>query len=325
VTIGVAAFNIEYYLRGAFDGILAQDFADFEVVVCDNGSTDNTWAICEEYAAKDQRWRIHRNPTNLGLSGNFRRIVELAQGEYFRWTAHDDRMAPTTLSRCVAALDAHPEAVLAYPRGRVIDEDGAVLFECPGEPDIHGRTASRRVVEAMDALTFCNAMFGVMRLDVLRRTRLLGKLSASDNTLLLELAARGGFHLVDERLFARRTNREAPVAGEKVQRERYEWLEPDLVKQRKKKADNDWLRLTTETWRALAFNEMPLGQRVSATTAFSVVWPTRFARVAAGRWVRRLRGRTHDTRLLAAEAATAEEAKQQAEQQRAARQSAAAR
>src|SRR5215469_2085082 len=136
VTMGVATFNVEFYLRNAFDDVLAQDFTDFEVVVCDNGSTDDTWAICEEYAARDSRFRIYRNPRNLGLSGNFRRIVELSEGEYFRWTAHDDRMEPTTLSRCVATLDADPDAVLAYPQARLIDEAGEALFDCAGEPDI---------------------------------------------------------------------------------------------------------------------------------------------------------------------------------------------
>jgi hypothetical protein len=213
-------------------------------------------------------------------------------------------MAPTTLSRCVAALDAHPDAVLAYPRGSVIDEDGELLFNCPGEPDIHGRTAAGRVIESMKALTFCNAMFGVIRLDVLRRTRMLGKLSASDNTLLIELAARGGFTLVDERLFARRTSKDAPVAGEKVQHERYDWLEPAMVKDRKRKrASNDWWRLTSETLNALAVNELPLPTRLAAASAFCVAWPTRFARGALGRWRRRLQGRSYDTRLMAAERA----------------------
>jgi hypothetical protein len=156
----------------------------------------------------------------------------------------------------------------------------------------------------MKALTFCNAMFGVMRLDVLRRTRMLGKLSASDNTLLIELAARGGFALVDERLFARRTSKDAPVAGEKVQHERYDWLEPSMVKDRKRKrASNDWWRLTSQSLTALAVNELPLPTRLAASSAFCVAWPTRFARVALGRWRRRLQGRPYDTRVLAAERA----------------------
>jgi glycosyltransferase involved in cell wall biosynthesis len=308
VTIGVATFNVDFYLRGAFDDVLAQDFADFEVVVCDNGSTDGTWAICEEYAAKDSRFRIYRNPRNLGLSGNFRRIVELSEGEYFRWTAHDDRMDPTTLGRCVAALDANPHAVLAYPQSRVIDEAGDVLFDCHGEADITTRSAARRITQAMAALSFCNAIFGVIRLDALQRTRLLGTLAASDNTLLLELAARGGFSLVHERLFSRRTNDHAPVAGERVSRQRYDWIEPDkAARSPSKKSTNEWPRLSWETARALAVNDLPLSTRISTTATFSVVWPMRFARACAGRWRRRMTSRPHDTPVAPAERAAAEQ------------------
>jgi glycosyltransferase involved in cell wall biosynthesis len=308
VTIGVATFNVDVYLRGAFDDLLAQDFTDFEVVVCDNGSTDATLAICDEYAAKDTRFRIYRNPRNLGLSGNFRRIVELSEGEYFRWTAHDDRMDPTTLGRCVAALDANPGAVLAYPQSRVIDEAGELLFDCPGEPDIVVRSPARRLSQAMAALTFCNSIFGVIRLDALRRTRLLGTLAASDNTLLLELAARGGFSLVRERLFSRRTNDHAPVAGERVTRQRYDWIEPDkAARGARAKSTNEWPRLSWETARALAVNDLPLTTRISTTAVFCVVWPLRFARASAGRWRRRLMSRPYDTRVLAAEKAAAEQ------------------
>src|SRR5262245_52548107 len=110
VTLGVTAYNNERYLPGAFDAIIAQDFGDFEVVVCDNQSTDATWDICQAYADKDSRFRIYRNDRNLGHSTNYARVVSLARGEFFRLTAHDDRIEPTLLSRCVEALDADHRA-----------------------------------------------------------------------------------------------------------------------------------------------------------------------------------------------------------------------
>ena len=80
VTIGFATYNVERYLSGAFDAVLAQDYPDFEVVVCDNGSTDSTWEICQRYADKDSRFRIQRNETNLGYARNMARLVTPGPG-----------------------------------------------------------------------------------------------------------------------------------------------------------------------------------------------------------------------------------------------------
>ncbi len=285
VSIGVTAYNNERYLRGALDAVLAQDFTDFEVVICDNQSTDATWEICQTYADKDNRFRIFRNPQNIGLAGNFRRVLELCRGDYFRWTAHDDLMAPTLLSRCVAALDHDPEAVLAYPQGIVIDDDGRELFDCEDEPDIRERSPARRIAHAMKALRYCNSLFGVMRIDVLRRTQMVGQLNASDNRLLIELAARGGFHLVPERLFYRRSHEQSSFGGARDRRQRYEWLEPDVVDTRTRRSGSDmeWLRLTRQTIGVLARNELPLPTRVATTATFCVVWTIRLARPPLGR------------------------------------------
>ena len=111
----MTTYNVEKYLPLAIESMLAQDYPDFEIVVCDNLSTDSTWDILESYARKDERIRVYRNPENLGEAGNFRG-GELAKGELFRLAAHDDLAAPTLISRCVEALDAHPEAILAFRR-----------------------------------------------------------------------------------------------------------------------------------------------------------------------------------------------------------------
>lgn len=294
VTIGVTAYNNERYLPGALDAVLAQDFADFEVVVCDNQSTDATWEICQAYADKDSRFRVFRNPRNLGVAGNLRRVLELAQGEYFRWTSHDDLIAPTLLSRCVEALDGNPRAVLAYPRGLVIDDDGSELFACENEPDIRDRTPMRRVASAMGTLEYCNPQFGLIRTEVLRRTRLIGQFAASDNRLLVELAVRGEFHLVPERLFFRRAHQQSSFGGERTLRQRYEWLEPDVAKRRtlRLRSGKEVPRITIETIKALLRNELPVQTRLTATAMYCVVWPTRIARTQLGLWRRQLTRRS---------------------------------
>src|SRR5688572_3563508 len=70
VSIGLAVYNGEKYLREAIDSILAQTFTDYELIISDNASTDSTPEICQEYAARDLRIRYHRNATNIGGANN---------------------------------------------------------------------------------------------------------------------------------------------------------------------------------------------------------------------------------------------------------------
>ncbi|MER3486233.1 MAG: hypothetical protein C4345_09945 [Chloroflexota bacterium] len=127
VSIGLPVYNRQQYVGEAIESILAQTFADFELIISDNASTDATGVICQEYARKDARVRYYRNAINIGAAKNFNRVFHLSSGEYFKWMASDDICAPTFIERCVEALDGDTGAVLAYSRARCIDEHGAVV------------------------------------------------------------------------------------------------------------------------------------------------------------------------------------------------------
>jgi glycosyltransferase involved in cell wall biosynthesis len=124
VSIGLPVYNGERYLRESIDSILAQTFQNFELVICDNASTDATARICEEYTERDPRVRYFRNARNIGGINNANLTFERSRGELFRWAAHDDVCAPTLLERCVQVLDERADAVGVYPGTINIDEDG---------------------------------------------------------------------------------------------------------------------------------------------------------------------------------------------------------
>ena len=71
ISIGLPVYNAEKYLRHALDAILLQTFEDFELIICDNASTDSTAGICASYALADNRIRFYRNDRNLGAAENF--------------------------------------------------------------------------------------------------------------------------------------------------------------------------------------------------------------------------------------------------------------
>ena len=82
VSVGLAVYNGERYLHDAISSIVTQTFRDFELIICDNDSTDGTREICLGFAAKDERIRYLRNPVNIGVR-NENRTMFLARGKYF--------------------------------------------------------------------------------------------------------------------------------------------------------------------------------------------------------------------------------------------------
>lgn len=97
VSIGMPVYNGEPFIREALDSLLAQTFTDFELIISDNASTDDTEEICQNYASKDSRIRYIRQPKNLGASYNFQFVLDEAVGEYFMWAAHDDLRSQDSL------------------------------------------------------------------------------------------------------------------------------------------------------------------------------------------------------------------------------------
>ena len=90
LSIGLPVYNGERHLRRAIDSHLAQSFTDFELIICDNASTDRTEEICRYYASMDERVRYYRHATNTGAVWNFNHCFEIARGKYFKWSSHDD-------------------------------------------------------------------------------------------------------------------------------------------------------------------------------------------------------------------------------------------
>lgn len=90
ISIALASFNGEKYICEQIDSILAQSYQDFELIICDDCSTDNTFQILEEYAQKDSRIKVYRNDKNLGFKKNFEKAITLCKGDYVALSDQDD-------------------------------------------------------------------------------------------------------------------------------------------------------------------------------------------------------------------------------------------
>jgi len=208
VSIGFPVYNGEALLRRAMDSVLSQDFEDFELIVCDNASTDGTEAICREYAGQDRRVRFFRNQTNIGASPNHNRVFELSRGKYFAWMAHDVEQLPGMLSRCVREMELNalnaPPVVLAYPRCEQIDEHGRPIDD--GLPTIamHDPRPHRRMGAVIKRINYVTQHYGLFAAEALRRTRLNGSYPSSDYVLTAEMAMLGEIVEIPEVLIRRR-------------------------------------------------------------------------------------------------------------------------
>lgn len=238
VSIGIPVFNGGQTLRHTLDALLAQSFGDFEVVISDNASTDDTQEICEAYSAADPRIRYWRNETNLGARANYNRVFELTQGEYFRWNGHDDWIAPTYLERCLEALHRDPAAVACYTAWcRLPDElMPRRVRAAPAVADSESQLA--RFHDSLWSLPF-EPIFGLFRARVLGETDLIPNCPEPDRVTLAQVALLGRFTQVNDVLFFRR--RRPP--GRKV----WHWLDPANRRAPKLRA----VRLLRELWRSI--------------------------------------------------------------------------
>ncbi|HYK49436.1 MAG TPA: glycosyltransferase family 2 protein [Terriglobales bacterium] len=208
VSIGMPVYNGDNYLAETLESVLAQTFQDFEVVFSDNGSTDGTEAICREYAARDSRFHYHRSETNRGVSWNFRRAARLSSGEYFMFLAHDDKLAPEFLEKCVAVLDSHPEVALCYPKAIEIDSHGNHLYKKEQFLDANSPQPHKRFRQMIRLDHNCETLFGLTRASAFMQTTIHAEIPDGDRVMLAELSLHGTYYRVPEYLFL---HREHPV------------------------------------------------------------------------------------------------------------------
>lgn len=148
VSVVVPAYRNVEYLAQTLDSILAQDYDDFELVVADHSSNDGTDALLARYADHPRVRVLSPTPTGGGAKANWDRVSMAARGELLKLVCGDDLIAPNALSRQVAALDAHPSAVLVASKRDLVDAQGKVIIAARGLGALNGLVSGRDAVRA---------------------------------------------------------------------------------------------------------------------------------------------------------------------------------
>lgn len=125
VSILTPAYNHEQYVSVFLDSILAQTYQNFELIIIDDCSTDNTPAIIEQY--NDKRIRFFRNDFNRGMNGNLNIAFSKAKGKFIAILASDDFLEPDYLEKMIAYFEQHKDYSVLYPKIIKVDEDGDLI------------------------------------------------------------------------------------------------------------------------------------------------------------------------------------------------------
>src|SRR6185369_1059636 len=125
VSLCVPTYNRAASLQACLPDIVNQDYARVEILISDNGSTDDTERVCREAAAADPRIRYFRQPTNIGLYENHNFLIDQSRGEFICFFHDHDTRTRDLVSEYLAFMRTHPDVAVVCSDWNVIDESGA--------------------------------------------------------------------------------------------------------------------------------------------------------------------------------------------------------
>jgi glycosyltransferase involved in cell wall biosynthesis len=296
VSIGLATYNGGRFLAQSVDSLLDQDYPNWELLISDNCSTDDTETIARGYAARSDRIRYVRQGVNLGATPNFNYVLEQARGTYFMWAADHDLWEPDFVSRCVEALEADPSAVLACSACLLIDQAGKPIEEVDDHIDFDRPSALYRYKHMLWPHV-ASKIYGLFRREALVATGGFPDVLSPDRLVLLELALRGPFKKLDGLLFKSRLNRE-PHTVESYRRHTIEDLDPAKASVRSATpAPRLYSELRDLCLKAVEGSSLPFGEKLDARLATLYAFHMKY-HVASNR-VRLLRMVAKATRQMA--------------------------
>ena len=223
VVLGMTLYNNARHLREATESLLSQTESEFALVMLDDGSSIESEPIAREYEARDHRVRYWRHAQRRGMVPTWREVVDIARreypsAEYFAWVSDHDRWAPQWLARMVAELDAHPEAVLAYPQTLRVDEAGILIDKEPRVFDTSGIADPRERWRRFCWSGFGSGdiVYGLIRMRALEAAGIFRPVLNPDRLLVAELSPLGEIRQVGEPLWWRRQSDGASIDRQRL-------------------------------------------------------------------------------------------------------------
>lgn len=213
-SVCLPVYNAARFIAPTIDSVLAQTHPDFELIITDDASTDDTAGLCAAYAARDQRIRLYRNPRRVGWVRNVNGALAKARGAYITLMSHDDELDPRFISALAAALDADPDAAGAFCDMHVYAADRQVAVRSYDKLEGTGSASERGIAVIKNGGPWWTCYRSLIRRGTIEKTGGLrthwGSEFSADWAWVLQLALAGKLVRVPEALYIKNRGGLAP-------------------------------------------------------------------------------------------------------------------
>ncbi len=216
ISIGLPIYNSQKFIRKRLENILSQTFSDFELIISDNASTDDSVKICKEFMEKDLRIKLYVQNENIGQFNNYNFILNHVLGKYFIWIAADDLLSPKFLEKNFNVLEADKKIVTSVSKLKMFGEFTNDLEEKKNnaifkkiEIKIKTRAAymdcfpvsgeyNDRVSKFFKKCRHSQVFYGLHRTEAIKKCIITKSFIGQDTFYALSLLRYGEIHVIDD-------------------------------------------------------------------------------------------------------------------------------
>ena len=233
ISIIIPVFNTEKYIGKAIESVLSQTYIDFELILVDDASTDNTYSICEEYAKKDKRIRLYKNEKNLGMMPNWNQALKYINGKYWAKLDADDWWEENFIQDCYNIISNNENIGMVCGRYIYIDENDNIIpnteYQLPNEFKNISTNFIWRVKQG-------NALFnpalaqqgnGLIRTEIIQKFGTYTLLPAGDTELYFRIGVHYNIYFLDKlyhyhRIWSQNFTRTQVISSGKAEKNLYD-------------------------------------------------------------------------------------------------------
>jgi glycosyltransferase involved in cell wall biosynthesis len=170
LSIGMPLYNGGRFIEKSISSLINQTYTDFELIISDNCSNDDTEEICLKFKENDNRIKYYKQESNLGATSNFNYVLNNSSGEYFMWAAFDDIWDPNFISECINVLENNLDCVSVFTHFIIYDINSYKEIERITPSSLSSDLPSVRIMKSFENLV-PNMIYGIHRREILAKNK----------------------------------------------------------------------------------------------------------------------------------------------------------